>query len=195
MNYPLNLSFKKIAIARQLSVRDARGQLLLYVKQKAFKLREESTVFADAEQRQPLYVIRADRVIDFSARYDITDASGGRLGSVQRQGMKSFWRAHYDIAGANGDTLMNVSEENPWTKVLDQLIGEIPVVGIFTGYLFHPAYLVARSDGSVLLRMQKQPALFESKFQITRQTPLDEDQERLALLALVVTVLLERSRG
>ncbi len=195
MEYPLHLSFKLIALARQLSVRDARSDLVLYVRQKAFKIKESVTVFADAEQTRPLYTISADRVLDFSARYNFTDAaSGNHLGSVKRRGMKSFWKAHYETF--DGDRLaMTVREENAWTKILDSLVGEIPVVGMFTGYLFHPAYIVTRSDGTIIMRLEKQPAFLEGKFTITKHAELDHHEEVRALLSLVMLILLERRRG
>ena len=61
MNFPLELRFKILAIASQIAVRDASGNLLCYVKQKAFKLKEAVTVFGDEEQTRPLYTIKADR--------------------------------------------------------------------------------------------------------------------------------------
>ena len=69
MNYPLQLSFEVLSIARKLSVTDAAGNLSFYVKQKAFKLKESVTVFADVDQKLPLYELAADRVLDFSASY------------------------------------------------------------------------------------------------------------------------------
>ena len=194
MNYPLHISFKILAIARQLSVTDAGGNLIFYVKQKAFKLKEAVTVFADAGQTQPLYSINADRVLDFSARYRFTDNSGRPLGSVRRQGMKSLWKAHYDIL--DGETpVMTIKEENPWAKVLDSLVGEIPVLGMFTGYLFHPAYLVSRLDGTLVMRLEKQPAFFEGRFIIQKHAEMAPDEETRALLSLIMMILLERSRG
>ena len=194
MDYPLQLSFKLIAIARQVSVRDAGNNLICYVKQKAFKLKESITVFADSEQTRPLYTIQADRVLDFRARYNFADAAGNYLGSIKRQGMRSIWRAHYDVL--DGESLeFTITEESAWTKVLDALIGEIPVLGMFTGYLFHPAYLVKRTNGAVVMRLEKQPAFFEGKFQITKHGDLDPREETRALLAIIMTVLLERSRG
>src|SRR6187549_1958640 len=92
------LRFKRIAIARQVSVEDSNGRLLMYVKQKAFKLREAITVFADREQTNPLYYINADRIIDFSATYQITDGANTRIGSVSQQGMRSIWRARFTIS-------------------------------------------------------------------------------------------------
>jgi len=194
MQYPLDLSFKIMALAPQISVTDASGGLVFYVKQKLFKLKEEITVFADAQQTQPLYKINADRVLDFSARYHFTDVNGTDLGSVKREGMRSLWRAHYDIF--EGDALMmTIREENPWVKVLDGLFGQIPFIGMFSGYLFHPAFLVSRTDGTVVMRLKKQPAFLESKFTIEKQAELDEGRETRVLLSLLMMLLLERSRG
>jgi uncharacterized protein YxjI len=194
LNYPLQLSFKIIAIARQLSVTDANGMLAFYVKQKAFKLKEAVTVFADAEQTSPLYTINADKVLDFSATYHIRDRNGAYIGAVRRQGMKSLWKARYEIL--SGQTaVLTIQEANPWIKVLDALVGEIPVLGMFTGYLLHPAYIVARPDGTEIMRLEKQPALFEGKYTIEKLGALAEDEEARTVLSLLMMILLERSRG
>ncbi|HWS54870.1 MAG TPA: hypothetical protein VN228_12115 [Pyrinomonadaceae bacterium] len=194
MNYPLELTFKKLAIARQLSVKDAGGQLIFYVKRKAFKLKEAVTVFADAAQATPLYTIAADRVIDFSAQYHFTDTQGRAIGSVKRQGMKSLWKARYEVQAAGGRPMM-IQEANPWTKVLDSVVGEIPVVGMFTGYLLHPAYIVSGQGGEPLLRLEKLPAFFEGRFKIEQQAALSDVEELAALLSLLMVVMLEKGRG
>jgi hypothetical protein len=193
--YPLDLRFKLIAIASQIFVRDATGSLRYYVKQKAFKLKEAVTVFADEAQRVPLYRIAADRVLDLSARYHITSESGGQLGVLQRRGMRSIWRAHYEIQ--RGDRVaFVVTEENPWTKLIDSFVGEIPIIGMFTGYMLHPAYVVARADGGAsVLRIVKRPALFEGRYRIEQVAQLADDEEELAVLSLLMLVLLERARG
>ncbi|MGH9944743.1 MAG: hypothetical protein ACRD9R_20540 [Pyrinomonadaceae bacterium] len=194
MNYPLNISFKLLALASQLSVTDAAGNLVFYVKQKAFKLKENVGVFADREQTRQLYTIKADRVLDFSGRYQFTDEHGLGHGSIKRQGMKSLWKSHYEIY--DGELVaMTIREENAWVKVLDALFGEIPVLGMFTGYIFHPAYIVARSTGQPLLRVAKQPAFFEGKFVVEKQGEMNEAEERRALLGVVMMILLERARG
>jgi hypothetical protein len=168
--------------------------VVLYTKQKAFKLKEAVTVFADAGQTVPLYTIGADRVLDFSATYRFADPQGRPVGSIKRQGMKSIWKARYEVQAAAGQAMM-IQEANPWTKVLDSLVGEIPVVGMFTGYMFHPAYIVARPDGAPLLRLEKQPAFFEGRFKIEKQGQLSESEELAALLGLLMVVMLEKGRG
>ncbi|MBX7173200.1 MAG: hypothetical protein K1X72_19680 [Pyrinomonadaceae bacterium] len=195
MNYPIDFSFKLLALASQIYVRDAGGNLLGYVKQKLFKLKEDINVFADEGQTQHLFNIKADRIIDFSAKYNFTDASGRHLGSIKRQGMRSIWKASYDIFNASGQQVMKIHEESPWVKVLDALIGELPVVGMFTGYLFNPAYLIEKMDGTILMRLAKQPAFFEGKFQLSAQTQLNQEEETLGLLGALTMTLLERMKG
>lgn len=192
MNYPLQLKF--LAIGQQLSIKDADGNLVFYVKQKAFKLKESVTIFGDAAQSRPLYTIKADSILDFSARYQLSDVSGASLGSVKRQGMKSLWKAHYDVS--DGDTpVLTLKEENAWIKVLDSVLGEVPILGLFTGYLFHPAYLAQRTDGTLVLRLQKQPSLLEKRFILEKRAELDEREEARTLLSLIMLVLLERGKG
>ena len=195
MNYPLTLSFKLLTIGTRLSVRDAGGNLIAYVRPKRFKLKEDINVFADENQTRLLYNIKADRMIDFSARYNFTDASGTFLGSIKRQGMRSLWKTNYQISDAGDRQILEIHEENAWIKVIDGLVGEIPVLGMFTGYLFNPAYIVSRTDNTPVVRLQKQPAFFEGKFEVSVQAQLSASEESLVLLGVLTMTLLERSRG
>ncbi|MBD2682741.1 MULTISPECIES: hypothetical protein [Nostoc] len=194
MQYPLELTFKFWALAPQISVVDTQGNLAFYVKQKLFKLKEAITIFADTEQTRPLYYIKADRIIDFSARYDFTDSNGNYIGSVKRRGLKSLWRARYDIFDGDTTTL-NIQEKNPWVKIADALFAEIPIVGMFTGYVFNPVYLVSRDDGTVVMRLEKIPTFLSRKFIIKAVDRLSDRQEQQILLSLMMMLLLERNRG
>lgn len=194
MNYPLEFSFKLLALASQIYVRDNTGRLTCYVKQKMFKLKEAITVYADEAQQQPLYKIDADRMIDWSAKYNFSDTQGNRGGSIKRQGMRSLWSAHYDI-NVGETPVFTVREANPWIKIVDAVIGELPIIGMFTGYLFHPAYIVTRNNGQEVMRIEKQPAFFEGKFRIDRLAELNEQEELCCVLGLMMLVLLERARG
>ena len=195
MSYPLTIRFKILAIARQLSAEDSGGRLLMYVKQKAFKLKEAITVYADEQQTQPLYRIQADRIIDFSATYAISDAAGNQLGAIRQKGMRSIWRTRYEIV-RGGSVVFNVQEENPWAKVGDSLLSDIPVLGFFAGYFFHPKYSISAGDGAAVLRMTKQPAFFEGRFLVERlPAKLTPEDERLLLISSVTVVMLEKNRG
>jgi uncharacterized protein YxjI len=194
MQYPLQLTFKFWALSPQISITDAQGNLLFYVKQKLFKLKEAITVFADAERTRPLYYIKADRIIDFSARYDFTNENGVPIGAVKRQGLKSLWRARYDVF--DGESVnFTIQEKNPWVKIADALFQEIPVVGMLSGFVFNPAYLILRADGSVVMRLEKIPSFFSRQFTIKALDTLNEKEEKQVLLSLMMMLLLEKNRG
>jgi uncharacterized protein YxjI len=194
MNFPLDLSFKKVALNPQVKVSDAAGQVVLYTKQKAFKLKEAVTVFADVEQTRPLYTINADRVLDFNAKFNIADAAGRQIGAVARKGRKSLWRAEYEVLDGGGPA-MTIREENGWVKVADALFGEVPVLGIFSGYVFNPTYALTNAAGVPLMRLSKQPAFMEGRFRIEKLAELGEPEETRAVLSFLMMVLLERRRG
>src|SRR3954452_10867513 len=110
LQYPLTLNFRIAALAPQISVQDASGREILYVRQKLMKLRDKIHVFADSSQVQELYEINADRILDCSARFVFTDPSGRTFGAVQRQGARSIWKATYNIQDAAGPDIYSIVE-------------------------------------------------------------------------------------
>jgi hypothetical protein len=108
--------------------------------------------------------------------------------------MRSLWKAHYDVLRGGAPAFV-MREENAWVKVADGLVGEIPLVGFLGGYLFNPAYLVERPGGGAVLRVRKRPALWEGRYEITPLGELSDTDQELALLAVLMLVLLERTRG
>lgn len=195
MNFPLSLSFKLLALANQIYIRDANNNLLGYVKQKMFKLKEDINIFADEQQSQMLFNIKADRMIDWSANYSFTDNRGNHLGSIKRQGMRSLWRANYDIFDARGNQVYKIREESAWVRIIDAAVGEIPLVGMLSGYIFNPTYIVERMDKTPIAQIKKQPAMFEGKFVLANLSTLSSEEETRLLLGVLMMVLLERRRG
>ncbi|HEX2642936.1 MAG TPA: hypothetical protein VHU81_08075 [Thermoanaerobaculia bacterium] len=198
MDYPIQLTFKLVALAPQVYVRDSQEREIFYVRQKLLKLKEKIHVFSDSSQSRELYQINADRVLDFNAKYTFTDPQGQVVGSIHRRGVKSLWRASYEIAGANGPGLYLLEEENPWVKVLDSLLGEIPFLGIFTGMLLHPKYRIQEiATQRTVMRITKRRSFFESRFQIELEPGVQVDpvNETATVLGILLMTLLERSRG
>jgi hypothetical protein len=194
LRFPLQMTFKLLAFAPQFLVKDAHGQPVAYVRQKLFKLKEAITVFTDEAQDQPLYQIKADRVIDFSPLYHFTDPQGLALGGIKRHGMRSMWKAGFDVLD-HDVTHFSINEKSVMTRFLDGLFGQIPLIGLLSGYLFHPAYQVTRPDGTLVAELTKQPALFEGRFAAEQMAPVNEREEQQLLLALVTVLLLENARG
>jgi hypothetical protein len=195
-SFPLSITFKILTIHPQMVVQEGAGAVIGYVQQSLWRFKEAVTVYADETKAKEIYKINADRVIDFNANYAITTPQGADLGHVRRHGMRSLWRASYDIVGpgVNG-TAFHVSEKSALVRVIDGMIGEIPVVGLLTGLFLQPVYYVTRGDGERVLTIEKKRNLLEARFDVSQQVPLgDVERERL-LLGLMMIILLERSRG
>lgn len=195
--YPLKVSFKIIAIAPQLTITDATGRSLIYVKQKLFKFKEKVEIFSDSTKTTKLGTIQANKVIDWSARYFFGGPDGREIGSVGRKGMRSLWKASYETFNPGDDTPdYQISEENPLAKIMDGLIGEIPILGMASSYLFHPKYSATQhSNDEVVMRLSKKPALWEGKFELEKFTTLTPQQELNLILSFTMLLLLERGRG
>lgn len=196
LQYPLTLSFKILALASQATVTDAAGRTVLYTKQKLLKFKEHVEIWTDKSQGTRLADIKANQVIDWSARYFFTDARGSQIGSVGRRGWRSIWKAHYETFNPGDNSPdFSIHEENGWIKVADSIIGDIPIVGMFSGYFLHPSYLASRSDGTPAMRLTKQPAFWEGRFQIEKLSVLTPREELNLFLSFLMLILLERRRG
>ena len=196
IQYPLTLSFKILALASQATVTDANGRTILYTRQKMFKFREHVEIWTDSSRGTLLAEIKANKVIDWSARYFSTDADGNPIGSVGRRGWRSIWKAHYETFNP-GDNVpdFSIQEENVWSKVADSFLSEIPLVGMLSGYFFHPSYLATRSNGQPAMRLTKQPAFWEGRFRIEKPGKMTAREELNLILSLMMLILLERRRG
>jgi hypothetical protein len=195
--YPLQFRFKILALAPQIYLVDSNGRNLLYIKQKLFKFKEHIEIFTDESRSTKVAEIRADRVIDWSAKYNFTDAVGRQIGQVKRRGARSLWRASYDVLDPGDERVdYEMREESAMTKFLDGMFSQIPIIGILAGYVFNPRYRVTPVGGQApVMHVVKKPALFEGKFELTKHGQLSSRQELNVLLSVFMMLLLERTRG
>jgi hypothetical protein len=199
--YPLELRFKLIALAPRIIVTDSTGQQVAFVHQKAFKLKEDIRIYSDESKSREIYRIGADKILDISAKYNFTDATNNQsLGYVQPKALRSIWRSTYVIYGVNGSPLYHVKEDNPWVKIGDALLSEVPVLGLFTGYFLNPSYTAYRggneeNTSAPVMKLTKQPAFFESVFTLTQEASMTPQEETSLLLAILLMIQFQRRRG
>lgn len=194
-DYPIQFEFKIGTLANDFIAKDANGRTLAYVRQKMFKLKEAVTVYSDDKRNTELYKINADRWLDYNASYSLNNASGDDLGRMGRRGRKSILKAHYDIFDKNDEAEFNIQEENPWAKLWDAFLCEVPVLSLFSGYLFNPRYIVKRPDGTEVIRLSKEKSFFGRRFKMTKLTDLTAEEGERVMLSLMMMSLLERRRG
>jgi hypothetical protein len=194
-NYPLSFEFKIGTLANDFTAKDATGNTIAYVRQKMFKLKEDIQVFTNDSKSEVIYTIGADRIIDFNASYSFKNANQIDIGKVGRKGSKSLLKAHYNIFDQNGHQDYTITEENPWAKVGDAVLGEIPILGMFTGYMCNPRYVVKNNNDEVIARFSKEASFFGRRFKLEEVGKFKAGDDERILLALMMMSLLERRRG
>lgn len=90
--------------------------LVLYCKQKIFRVKEDIRVYSDERQSQELLHIKARQVIDFSANYDVYDSfTNERVGMLRRKGINSMARDTWMVFDKN-DSKIGVLQEDDLTR-------------------------------------------------------------------------------
>ena len=195
MQFPLQITFKISTITNDFRVHDAEGREQAFVRQKLFKLKEEVSVFSDESRSKLSFRIKADRWLDFSATYRFLDAQDNEIGRIVRQGFKSLWKASYQIYDEKLQADFSISEDNPFVKIMDGIFGDLPLIGLFSGYFFNPSYIITRPDGKAIARLKKKKSFFGRRFSVQKLSEFESGEENRLVLGLMMMILLERSRG
>jgi len=195
INFPINFVFKITSFANDFTATDTNGAVIAYVKQKMFRLKEDINIYSDETKSKIDYKIKANKWLDFSAAYSFFDENETEFGKIARKGWRSIWKAKYEIIDQHEKLQYTVTEENPWVKVFDSLLSEVPILSMFTGYLFNPAYIVINGEGKTVVRLKKLPSFFGRKFEVSKVGELDSDDDDRVMLGLMMMILLERRRG
>ena len=102
---------------------DGQGQLVLYSKLKAFKLKEDIRLFTGEDMREELLAIHARKVLDISATYDVTDSrTGEKVGAIQRKGMRSLLRDEWILRDAADQEIGLVREDSMGLALLRRFL-------------------------------------------------------------------------
>ncbi|GAA3621475.1 hypothetical protein [Flavivirga jejuensis] len=195
IKYPVDFKFNIGTLANDFIAKDTLGITLAYVRQKMFKLKEDILIYNDESKTEINYRIKADRWIDFSAAYSIKDKNNNEIGKIARKGWKSIWKTEYELINQHQKLQYHIREDNAWVKVLDSLLGQVPVLGALTGYFFNPSYSVLDLKNKPIVRLKKEASFFGRKFQITKLSDIDLDDEERIILGLMMMILLERRKG
>lgn len=114
---------------------DENRKLICKAEQKAFKLKEQIHFFKDEEKTDELFSIKARKVIDISATYDIFDKSGKVVASLRRKGLaSSFVRDEWLILNDKEEQIGSIVEDS---NLLGLLRRYLDFVALFVPQKFH----------------------------------------------------------
>ena len=102
------------------------GSVAAFVKQAAFKLKEDIRVYSDESATTELLSIKARAVMDFSASYDVVDSRNGqKVGALRRKGLKSILKDEWVVLDANDRELGIITEDSALMATLRRFLSNL----------------------------------------------------------------------
>ncbi len=112
LNYTLKRQLLKL-VGNNFRIYDPSGQLVAFVNQKGFRLKEDIRVYSDESATQEVMVIQARQIIDFSAAYDIWDSTTQtKVGAMRRKGWHSIIRDEWEVLDPNDQVIGTLIEDS-----------------------------------------------------------------------------------
>lgn len=107
-------------------VYDSQGQVILFSRQKAFKLKEDIRIYSDDTEREERMLIKARQIIDFSAAYDVVDSrSGAKIGALRRKGFSSILRDSWEFLDPSDRTIGTIQEDSMFMALLRRFLSNL----------------------------------------------------------------------
>ena len=162
---------------------DPQGELAFYSKQKAFNLREDIRLFTDESMTTEVLTIKARSIIDFSAAYDVIDASTGqKVGALKRKGFTSIFRDSWILMDADDNEIGKVREDSLFLATLRRWFLRI----------LPQKYSVTADDKTPMAKFKQRfnPFIQKMDVDLTADTEGRLDR-RLGLAAAVLLVAIE----
>jgi uncharacterized protein YxjI len=179
--YFIKRQFAKL-LGSAIRIYGPQGQLLLYVEQKAFKLKEDIRVYTDEKKTREVISIKARHVMDFAATYDVFDNANNELvGSLKRHGLKSaFIRDEWDVLDRNGAQIATVIEDSMLLALIRRFL---------TNLIPQNYDMLSGGQRVMDLRQRFNPFLYHMDVVFTGDTRMMD--RRLGLAAGILLALIE----
>ncbi|MGE0885980.1 MAG: hypothetical protein AB7P14_20795 [Blastocatellales bacterium] len=105
---------------------DPSGNVVLFSKMKAFKLKEDIRLYTGEDMTTELISIQARSILDFSAAYDVIDSETGRkIGALRRKGLKSMFRDEWVILDVYDNEIGLIQEENAFLAFVRRFLSNL----------------------------------------------------------------------
>jgi uncharacterized protein YxjI len=144
------------------------GQPIAYVRQKKLAVKEDIRFYADENETQELFRIKARSLLDIGgARYDVSDGDE-RIGVLLHKFRESLLRSTWHVAGPDEQEVAIARERSRGGAIARRVVDFVPYVG---GYIPIPYNFEILVDGEVVGGMDR-------KFKVRDQYVLDLSGDR-----------------
>jgi uncharacterized protein YxjI len=162
------------------------GEPVCFVEQKRFTFKEDIRFFADDTKATELMRLKARQRFDPRARYDVTDAAGGKIGEIQKVFGQSLLRSTYTLFDPGGTELAVAREKSLGVALFRRAVGFIPYVGDFADWLPIPYHFEFTRGDALLGTHSRQAFKFRDTYTIDMTPDTDRTLDRRLVLAIAV---------
>lgn len=108
-----------------------KGNLVAYAQQKPLAFKEKVTFYTDETKNQVAFNSQARSVIDFGARYDVSDAEGKPIGTLGKAFKASLLRSTWHLyqPGQEETPFIIARERNQTLAIVRRIWELIPYIG------------------------------------------------------------------
>ena len=132
--YVIRKKFFKI-FGEDFQLFDPAGNLVLFSKLKAFRLKEDIRLFEDESMGKEVLAIKARGVIDFSMGYDVVDSeTGGHVGVLKRKGFKSMLRDEWIVCDPEENEIGLLREDSQVKAIVRRFV---EIAALFMPQKYH----------------------------------------------------------
>jgi uncharacterized protein YxjI len=121
----------------------ADGQPIAFVRQKRMAIKEDIRFFANEDETEELFRLKARAVMEFSGRYDVTTPEGERIGVLGKVFGRSLFRSTWRVLDAAEQELAIATERSFTVAILRRAAEAIPYAD-FIPIPFH--FTIDRGD-------------------------------------------------
>lgn len=181
------LTFRKKVFklaGKEISAFDQSGNLGLYIKQKAFKLKEDIRAYSDKSMSDELLYIQARKILDVSAAYDVIDSKKEeKVGTLKRKGMASFIRDQWEVYDESEQLIGKIMEDSTAKALIRR----------FLTNLIPQSYDFTINDSkAAVLKQHFNPFVFKADLKIE---PAEAADHRLILAGAILLMCIEGRQG
>jgi uncharacterized protein YxjI len=103
------------------------GGPVAYVRQKRMAIKEDIRFYADENESEEVFRIKARSMFDIGgARYDVTAADGSPIGALEHAFRKSLFRSTWKVTDADGSEVAIAQERSLPMAIARRLVDFVP---------------------------------------------------------------------
>jgi hypothetical protein len=155
------------------------GTPVAFVRQKRMKIREDIRFYADEQEQQELFAIKARTVFEFAGVHDVVDPQGAKIGALAKRFGRSLWRSTWEVHDASGQKVLYAQERSTFMAILRRAWSFVPYAGDIPFFIpFHFDLLV---DGEVVGKVDRPVGLADRYILDIAAVPPERFDRRLAV--------------